>query len=131
MKLIFAEEDCVYGILMGIIIVGLTGKYIKIPSWPIIYGIAFSISLILSFMDIAHSFSGMHRHPGIITLHWITIVIDMILEITFITFFFNIQIPFISTVLFSFIKNNTILFYIGVYFVVSNIFWTVASPLTD
>ena len=43
MKLIHESEDCVVGIIVGIILIGLSDYFFTIPDWYIAFGIIFII----------------------------------------------------------------------------------------
>ena len=132
MKLIFAEEDSIFGIVIGLILVGLSGKYFGLPkNLDILWGILFCVSLILSFLDFFHSFSRIHRHISLVALHWITNVIDITLEITFVALFFNMNIPLVSTMTVPLFQDMAWLLYAGAWFVVSNVFWTIMYPFAE
>ncbi|MFH1275508.1 MAG: hypothetical protein ABIH82_00190 [Candidatus Woesearchaeota archaeon] len=131
MKLIFAEEDSVYGILMGVLIIGLSGKYFNVPDLPSVWGAMFCISLLFSALDFAHAFTRFSRHIGIVILHFANIVIDIVLEVSFISMFFKFEVPFISTMTVPLLQAPETLFIVGIFYVVSNVFWVVAFPMTQ
>jgi len=131
MKLFFSNEDSVFGILIGVILIGLSGKLFNIPNIPILYGILFGLSLVLTVLDILAVFTALHRHFMITALNWINNVVDAVLELAFIAYFFKLNIPFISTVIVPHLSSPSNLFIIGIFFVVVSIFWLIAHPFID
>ena len=131
MKLIFPEEDSVFGIILGLIVLGLSGKYYKVPDLSLVYGIFFGISMLLTVADIFATFTRMHRHMAITVLNWLNNVADTVLDLAFISFFFKLNIPFITPTVVPYLASPSNLYIIGIFYVASNVFWIVLHPLTE
>lgn len=131
MKLIFAEEDSVFGILVGLVLIGLSGKFIALPKIPFLFGIIFGFSLILSFLDVAAIFTRLHRHFMLTAMNAVNNAVDLILELVFIAYFFHFKIPFLTPLLEPLVTTPTALLYIGFFFVGINAFWIIIHPFTQ
>ena len=125
MKLLFEEEDCVFGILVGLVLIGLSGKFIHLPKISFLYGIIFGFSLVLSFLDLASLFTRLHHHFAITALNIANNAIDIVLELLFIAYFFSFKIPFLTPFLEPLATTPAALFYIGIFFLATNIFWVI------
>ncbi|GAI73174.1 unnamed protein product, partial [marine sediment metagenome] len=39
MKFLFEAEDCIVGVIVGLILIGLSGKFFPLPEWNILWGL--------------------------------------------------------------------------------------------
>jgi hypothetical protein len=131
MKILFATEDSIYGILLAAIVLGLSGKYYNIPQLDILWGALFAIGIILTLFDIMHTFTDLSRHPIVLVGAFFNNLIDLILYVAFAAKMFVLNIPFLTQFMTSYITNPTYLFYIGAFLIITNVFWLVAWPFFD
>jgi len=132
MKLFFAQEDAAYGILVGLFIIGLSGRFYdisKIANIKIIPIALFALSLFLTGLDIAHNITNLFGvHIIATSLLFINNLIDAAIEVGFLSLYTSIKVPVISNYL-SYLQDPVALFYIGVFFVVTNIIWILVYPM--
>lgn len=131
MKILFATEDSLYGILLAALVLGLSGKYYKVPQIDILWGALFTIGIILTFFDIIHTFTDLSRHPVVLVGAFFNNVIDLILFVTFAAKMFVLNIPFLTQFMTPYLTNPVYLFYIGAFLLITNVFWLIAWPLFD
>jgi hypothetical protein len=132
MKILFATEDSIFGILLAAIVVGLSGKYFKLPTGlEYVWGALFAIGIILVLFDIIHTFTDLSRHPMVLIGSLINNILEGTIFVAFVSKFFNFTIPMLTTYAQPYISNPTYLFYIGAFLAVSNVIWLVIWPMFD
>lgn len=131
MKILFATEDCLYMILIGAIVIGLSEKYFKLPQLNAVWGALFAIGIILTLLDIIHTFTDLSRHPLVLIGALANNLIDGTLLAALTAKYFNFTIPKLSTYAAQYLANPTYLFYIGGFFVVASVFWIIVWPMFD
>jgi len=131
MKLLFATEDCLYMILMGAIVIGLSGKYFKLPQLDMVWGALFAIGIILTLMDIFHTFTDLSRHPMVLIGALFNNIIDGVLLAALTAKSFNFTIPMLTQYAAPYLTNPVYLFYIGGFFVATSMIWMVLWPMFD
>ncbi len=128
MKLLFEAEDCVVGIGVGLLMIGLSEFYFTVPNWPVLWGIAFLISLIFSVLDVFYTFSDFGEHIGMHVLLLLNNLVDGFIELALAAKFLGFEIPTISEFLNPFLEDPVVLFWVGVFFIGSSIFWLIYTP---
>lgn len=123
MKILFEYEDCIVGILIGILFIGLAGTYFTVPEWPIIWAAAFGISFILTILDMRHTFSDMKDHPILLIVLLMNNAADFIIELGAAAFMLGISVPYISEFLDPYLRTSYGLLAIGIFFIASSVFW--------
>jgi len=131
MKFAFESEDCIYGIIIGMLVIGFSGKYFNVPNIPYLWGALFAVAVILTILDIFHTFTDLGRHPIALILVLLNNLIDGALQIAYMGKFFKFSIPKLSAFINPYLANNTYVFYIGVFFVVTSFIWLIVWPMTE
>lgn len=131
MKLLFEAEDCLIGIGIGLLMIGLSGKYFSVPEWPYLWAIAFFISFLFTIFDVVHTFSDISGHISLMILLIINNVADAIIEIALTAKFFGLEIPTLSAFLNPYFNMPGIMFAFGIFFIISSVFWLIAFPFME
>lgn len=129
MKLIFESEDCIVGIGVGLLMIGLSGKWkFTLPELNYLWAVAFFVSFLLTIFDVVHTFSDLSYHPMMLALLVANNVVDGIVEIALTAKYFGFEIPKISALLNPYLAKPEIMFALGIFFLASSVFWLVAMP---
>lgn len=131
MKLIFAAEDTIIGILCGLLLIGLTGRFFTLTFNDIVYLILFIIYAVFILLDIFNELRDLTTHFGFIVFSLLHSLIDLVIALTFISFFSGWNIPYITTIFVSYLKNELIIFYAGIVLVIGNVIWLILYPFLD
>ncbi len=129
MKFLFEAEDCVVGIIVGLILVGLSGRFFQLPGWNLLWGIIFIVSLIFTILDVTHTFTDFGGHILLIILLLLNNIIDFVIEIALAVKYLNlgITLPYVSQYM-PLLDNPLTLLILGIFFVASSIFWLITFP---
>ena len=128
MKLTFATEDCIIGIIVGFLLIFYTGKLYPLKLNQYIYAVAFGIFIIFIFLDIIHEFSDLSRHPGFILFSIVHSLADLVLSVALISFFTGINIPYMTSMIVPYFQNEAMILYAGIFLVAGNLLWLVMYP---
>lgn len=131
MKLTFAAEDTIVGIVCGLLVVGFTGKFFSLKLPGFLYAIAFAIYVIFILLDIFNELSDLTTHFGFIAFSIIHGLVDLVISLMFISYFSKLNIPLVTSKLVPLLQNESAIFYIGAYLVVGNIIWLCLYPFLD
>ena len=131
MKLTFAAEDTIVGIICGLLVVGFTGRFFSLKLPGFLYAIAFGIYLIFILLDIFNELSDLATHFGFIAFSILHGLADLIISLMFISHFAKLNIPLVTSKLVPLLQNENTIFYIGAYLVVGNIIWLCLYPFLD
>ncbi len=131
MKLTFAAEDTVVGIICGLLLVGFTGKFFSLKLPDIFYTIAFAIYVIFIVLDIINEFSDLTTHFGFIAFSILHGLVDLIISLIFISHFSKWNIPLITSKLVPLLQNESVIFGVGAYLVIGNVIWLCLYPFLD
>src|SRR3989338_8389219 len=98
MKFWFEAEDCIIGVFVGLLIIGLSGKFIQLPKLNILLGFLFLVSLIFTILDVVYTFMDFGGHLALIVLLFINNIVDFIIELALAVKYLNlgITLPYIS-----------------------------------
>jgi len=133
MKLIFAEEDSVFGLITGAFIIGLSGLYYGvsfITDIAILPPIIFGIALLLTVLDFFYTLTYMFEsHIVVNVLAIINIFIDLVIEAGFLVYFTKWQVPILSNYI-EYLGDPQIVLYLGVFTFVTSAIWLIVIPLT-
>ena len=129
MKLTFAAEDAVIGMVCGLLLLGFIGKWftLKLPNFA--YVIVFAIFIVFILIDIAHELSDLGRHFGFIGFSILHNIADFIISLTIISHFSGWNIPYITSIFVPYLKNEAMIFYVAMFLVIGNAIWLVIFPL--
>ena len=127
MKLTFAAEDCVIGAICGLLLLMYAGKIYPLKLNPYVYAVIFAILIIFIFFDVIHEFSDLSTHPFFILFSILHSLVDLALALAFISFFAQVNIPYVTTMLVPLISETSI-YYAGIFMVVANVLWIIFLP---
>ena len=125
--MIFVSEDCFVGILFGALILALSEKWFNLPSAKTFLIIVIPIFIIFVVLDVVWEFSDLSRHFMFIGVSILQNIFDFVLCIGFYSLFFNFSVPIISGYT-SYLTNPVVLYYLGLFEIISHIVWLVLTP---
>ena len=128
MKFLFEFEDAVVGIICGLLLIGLTGRFFSLKLSNTIYLIAFIIFAISIVLDIIFEFSDLKVHFNFTILSLIHSIADLIIALAFISHFSGFDVPYITSNLVPYLQNEVAIFYIGIFLVAGNTIWLLLYP---
>ena len=128
MKVIFEAEDAIIGIICGLMLLGLTGKFFTLKLNDILYVIAFIIFIIFILLDIINELKDLTTHFGLIVLSLLHNIIDLAISLAFISYFTKWNIPYATTYLVPYLQNEPVISGIGIFLVVANVIWLFIFP---
>src|SRR3989338_952557 len=131
MKALLEYEDCIVGILMGVLVLGYEGT-LAIPYAEFLLEIGSILFLLFILFDIVNEIKDPDEHLAFTLLAIVHNIIDAILMLGFIDFFFELNIPLIGEYLVPYIGNLTFVYGIGIFLIASNALWfvnVIRSPL--
>jgi len=128
MKLLFEAEDCLVGIGIGLLMIGLSGKYYNVPEWNILWGVVFSFSFIMTILDVIYTFSDIGGHIVMLMILFVNNAIDGVIEIALAAKYFGFDLGKISTLLNPHLDKPEVMFALGIFFIASSVFWLIYFP---
>lgn len=131
MKLLFAAEDTIIGIICGLLLIGLTGKFFSLKLSNVVYVIAFIIYSLFILLDIVNEIKDLTTHFGFIVFSLLHSLLDLGVALVVISYFSGWNIPYITSVFVPYLKNEAFIFYTGAFLVVGNGIWIMLYPFLD
>lgn len=131
MKFVFAAEDTIIGIICGLLLVGLTGRFFSLKLSDTIYAIAFAIYGLFILLDIFNEIRDLTTHFGFIVFSLLHSFVDLIIALAVISNFSGWSIPYITSIFVPYLQNESYVFYSGAFLVVGNVIWLVMYPFLD
>lgn len=128
MKFLFEFEDAIVGIICGLLLIGLTGRFFSLKLSNTIYLIAFVIFAISIILDIIFEFSDLKVHFNFTIASLIHSIADFIIALAFISHFSGFNLPFITVNLVPYLQNEIAIFWLGVFLVAGNAVWLLLYP---
>ena len=128
MKLTFEAEDTIIGIVCGILLLGLTGRFFSLKLNNYVYVIAFILFIFFIFLDIMNEFKDLTSHFKLIALSILHNLVDLAISLAFISHFTGWNIPYITPTLVPYLQNEQIVAGIGIFLIVSNVIWLITIP---
>lgn len=122
MKFLYEIEDSIVGIVVGALL--LSPLLVQIPYSAIIFPLAFGIFLIFNFLDIVHCVKEFKGYAKICTISIIVNVIDIFINMAFLSRLLNIEIPFVTSSILPLITPTTTNV-IALYLIIFNLWWIV------
>lgn len=129
MKLIHEYEDCFVGIIIGVLLIGLSERYFTLPDLAIVWGVLFIISALFTIFDFIFTLFDLGSKIFPLFILFLNHIIDIALEVALAAYYFNYNIPYISEFMNPFISDPFYLLIMGIFFVASSIFWIIATPI--
>jgi uncharacterized membrane protein HdeD (DUF308 family) len=128
MKFIHEYEDCIVGLFVGIVIIGLSGMYFRLPTFrTYVWGAVMVASLLFTIFDLRHTFKELKTHRIVLILLLLNNAVDLVLEAGLAAYLFRVNIPYISYYLNPYFAQAQMLFYIGMFFIASSVLWIIES----
>jgi hypothetical protein len=127
MKFAIEAEDAIIGVLCGILLLGLAGKFFSLKLHDSVYVIAFGIFIIFIILDIINEFKDLSS-LGLIFLSILHNIADLIISLASISHFTGINIPYVTQYLVPYLQNPEIVAGIGIFLVVTNALWLLTMP---
>ncbi len=131
MKLIFAAEDTIIGIICGILLIGLAGRFFELKLPDNFYLIAFIIYSVAILMDIVNEARDLTTHFGFILFSLIHSFVDLAIALAFVSHFSSWNMPIITSTIVPYLASQSIIFGIGAYLVIGNVVWLALYPFLD
>lgn len=127
MKFAIEAEDAVIGIICGVLLLGLAGKFFSLKLHDSIYVIAFAVFVIFIVLDVINEFKDLSS-IGLIFLSILHNLIDLAISLTFISHFTGVNIPYITQYLVPYLQNPEVIAGIGIFLIVTNALWLLTMP---
>lgn len=131
MKFLFEFEDAVIGVICGLLLIGLTGRFFSLELGNIVYLIVFILFSISIILDVLFEFSDLKVHFVFTVISIAHSIVDFIISLAFISHFSGLNIPFITNNLVPYLQNEAIIFWIGIFLAASNAVWLISYPFFD
>lgn len=129
MKFFHEIEDCIIGIVVGVIIVGISGYYFSVPEWDTLWGLIFGVSALFTVFDVINTLRDLGNRFLALFILFLNNLIDIIVEIVLAGKYLGLGIPYLSNLINPFLEEPLYILIIGVFFIASSIFWVIASPI--
>lgn len=129
MKFFHEIEDCIIGIIVGVILIGISGYYFSVPEWGTLWGFIFGVSALFTIFDVVHTLRDFGGHFLALFTLFLNNLIDIILEIILACRYLGFEIPYLSNLINPFLEEPLYILIIGLFFIISSIFWVIASPI--
>ncbi len=133
MKFLFESEDSIVGIIVGVVLVGMSGTFFSLTKFAydnFVWGALFAVSLVFTLLDVKHTFSDIGGHHKLMLLILLlNNAIDFIVELAMAGRMFAINVPYVSSFMNPYL-SQTMLLYIGMFFVASSVFWLIEFART-
>ncbi len=131
MKLIFAAEDTIIGIICGLLLIGFTGRLFSLKLNNFLYVIAFIAYAVFILLDIINEIRDLTTHFGFIVFSLAHSLVDLGIALAVISHFSKLNIPYITSALVPYLQNEAVIFYAGIFLVIGNIVWLILYPFLD
>lgn len=131
MKLIFAAEDTIIGIICGLLLIGLTGRFFSLKLSDTLYVIAFIIYSFFILLDIFNEIRDPTTHFGFIAFSLLHNLVDLGIALAIISHFSGWSMPYITSAFAPYLQNEAFIFYAGAFLVVGNVVWLILYPFLD
>ena len=131
MKFLFAAEDTIIGIICGLLLIGLTGRFFSLKLSNFLYVVAFIVYLFFILLDIINELKDLTTHFGFILFSLAHSLIDLGIALTVLSHFSGWKIPYITAAFVPYMKNEATIFWFGAFLVGGNIIWLILYPFLD
>ena len=128
MRLHFETFDCIWGVIVGVVLIGLAGTFFMLPDMPMIWGVFFGISAVTTIIDVVLCLKDFHdMHKGLLAGIVVSSIVYFIVELGMVAKYFIVNIPFITSSVVPILGNAVFLLGIGAFFVVTSVIWLIDS----
>ena len=131
MKVLFAAEDTIIGIVCGLLLIGFTGRFFSFKLSDILYVIAFIVYAFFILLDIFNELRDLTTHFGFIVFSLLHSFVDLAIAVTFISYFSGWSIPYITSTFVPYLQNEANMHYAGIFLVIGNAIWLILYPFLD
>lgn len=131
MKAIFDVEDALIGVLMGVLVLGLSGVLFSYEASKWVYIIGFSVFSIFIVLDLLNEIFRIDSGIMMFSLLAIHNAADLLISATFISHFGGISLPIISSMLVPLLEHSTWLFGISIFLIMGNAIWLFLEPFLN
>ena len=128
MKAIIEVEDAIIGIICGVLLLGYAGKYFSLKLNPYVYIALFVVFIFFILLDIVNEVKDLSTHFGLIVLSLIHDFADLVISLSFISYFAKWNIPYVASYLVPYLKNEAFIGYIGMFLIIANVVWFFLFP---
>ncbi len=131
MKLFHEIEDCIVGLIVGLLMVGLSGYFIILPDMPVLWGLLFAISALVTIFDVTFTIFDLGEKVLPLIFLLLNNAIDIIIEIVLAAKYFGFSlnnIPLLGAAAY-YLSQPQYLFWSGAFFIASSLFWIIATPI--
>ena len=126
MRVNFEILDCLWGIIVGVVLLGLAGTFFALPNIPLLWGILFAVSAVTTIIDVVLCLKDFHDIHKLLLLGIVlSSIVYLIVEIGMTSLYFDLSIPFITGTIVPILSQSMNLLYIGVFFIVTSIIWLI------
>lgn len=123
MKLLYELEDSVVGIIVGILILMYAGLVsFKLPYFEFAFPAAIIIFLVMNLLDVVYFIKDMHENLKLSLISFVINIVDILINLGFLSLLFRVQIPFISEKINPLINEQTMPL-IACYLIFVNFIW--------
>jgi hypothetical protein len=130
MKLIFDAEDCVIGIFFGALLIAMSERWFKLAYVKPALLVVSVLLLIVIVIDIIHEFSNLGRHFIFVGLSILHNLFDIVLILGLFAVSLNFSLPLLGHFT-PYLADKAILFWLGVFEVVSHVVWLAMMPFNN
>jgi|SRR3989338_9374489 len=120
MKFLYEIEDCIAGIVVGALI--LSPLLIEIPYSSIVFPLAFGMFIVFNILDIIQCTKDFKGYAKLCTLSIAANILDIAINTAFLSKLLSVNIPFITSNITPLITPTSEIV-IGVYYIISNLWW--------
>lgn len=131
MKFIFAAEDTIAGIICGLLLIGVTGRFFSLKLNSFVYVIIFIAYSLFILLDIVNEIRDLTTHFGFIVFSLLHSLADLGIALAVTSHFSKWEIPYITSTFVPFLQNEAVMFGIGAFLVIGNVIWFVLYPFLD
>jgi len=131
MKFIFAAEDTIAGIICGLLLIGLAGRFFSLKLSGFIYVLIFIVYSLFILLDIVNELRDLTTHFGFIALSLLHSLADLGIALAVISHFSKWEIPYITSAFVPYLQNGAVIFGVGAFLVIGNIIWLILYPFLD
>ncbi len=131
MKFIFAAEDTIIGIICGLLLIGLTGRFFSLKLSNMLYVVIFIVFVFFILLDIFNEIRDLTTHFGFIVFSLLHNLVDLGIALAVISHFSGWNIPYITSTFVPYLQNEAVIFWLGVFLVIGNVIWLILYPFLD
>ena len=94
MKLFFEFEDAIIGVICGLLLIGLTGRFFSLKFNNFVYMVIFIIFVVAIVLDLIFEFSNLKVQFAFTIVSIIHSIVDLVIALAFISYFSGFNMPY-------------------------------------